>query len=65
MCVFIQCGWMVCRVLIHNTEFQNSDSKVLSQAGSFSERGALCNCTGHLPLKLAVFNLDKKAQQNL
>ena len=37
-----------------SSEFQDSDGRALNQVQGPSECGALCDCTGHMPMKLVL-----------
>lgn len=39
---------------INYQEFQNDDSRTLNQAQDSSKYGALCDCVGHMPMKLGL-----------
>lgn len=60
----IRTGYVLCRALFkmkmcgslfhYYKEFQHGNSRTLNQAWRHSERGAPCDCTGPMPVKLAL-----------
>lgn len=66
----IRTGYVICRAQFkikmwgslfnYYKEFQDGDSRALNQAWCHSKHGALCDCTGPIPVKLALKRMWQK-----